>query len=110
MKNRSLLLAGALVLASFTIANAKSYDIVLSEAVTVGSVQLKPGEYRVKVEGTNAIFTNVDNDKTFTTPVKIENTGKKHDTTAVETTKAGGSDKVQAIELGGSETTLEFGE
>jgi hypothetical protein len=110
MKYKSLLLTGALALASLSIASAKSYDIVLSESAQAGTVQLSPGEYKVKLDGTNAIFTNVETGKSVTTPVKVENTGKKHDETAVDSTHASGTNKLQAIELGGSDTTIEFGE
>lgn len=110
MTNRSLLLAGALALASFSIASAKSYDIMLTEPAQAGALQLKAGEYHVKVEGANAVFTSVDTSKKFTAPVKVEKTGKKYDQTAVETNTANGTEKVQAIELGGSDTRLDFGD
>jgi hypothetical protein len=40
----------------------------------------------------------------------VETTGPKHDVTAVGTTKAAGANKLQSIEVGGSNETLEFGE
>jgi len=110
MTNRSLLLAGALALASFSIASAKSYDIMLTEPALAGSLHLKAGEYHVKVEGATAVFTSVDTAEKYTAPVKIEKTGKKFDQTAVETNTTNGTDKVQSIELGGSETRLDFGD
>ena len=110
MTNRSLLLAGALALASFSIASAKSYDIMLTEPAQAGPVQLKAGEYHVKVEGANAVFTNVETAQKFTAPVKVEKTGKKYEQTAVETNASNGTDKVEAIELGGSDMRLDFGD
>jgi hypothetical protein len=108
MKHRSLLLS-ALVFAGLSIASAKSYQITLSETSKAGNVQLAPGSYSVKLEGTNAIFTD-ENGKKISAPVKVENAEKKHDATAVQTTKTNDGDKIQAIELGGSTETLEFGE
>ena len=110
MTNRSLLLAGALALASFSIASAKSYDIMLTEPALAGSVQLKAGEYHVKVEGNSAVFTNVETAQKFTAPVKVEKAGKKYEQTAVETNASSGTEKVQAIELGGSDERIEFGD
>jgi len=110
MTTRSLILAGALAVSSLTIANAKTYDIVLSSPATAGKVQLKAGEYRVKVEGNSAVFTSVDSAKKFTAPVKVQNTGKKFSETAVDTSTKGGTDHIQSIELGGSTTQLDFGE
>lgn len=104
------LLIGALTLASFSMAFAKTYDIVLSNSAKVGSVELKAGEYKVKMEGSNAVFTNVQTSEKFTAPAKLENTGKKHDYTAVQSTTQNGTDHIQAIELGGSQDTLEFSE
>jgi hypothetical protein len=109
MKNRSLLLVTALAFAGLSIAAAKSYDVTIDQATKAGSVQLAPGNYSMKVEGTNAIFTNQDG-KQITTPVKVENADQKHAQTAVETINTNDSPKIKSIELGGSTETLEFGE
>jgi hypothetical protein len=105
---KSLLLIGTLALAG--IASAKSYDIVLSSATKAGSIQLAAGEYSLKVQGSNAIFTNVETGKSFTTAVKSEDAGKKFNATAVNTNSNNGTDQITAIELGGSSTKLELGE
>ena len=64
MTTKSLLLIATLALAG--IANAKSYTITLSSPTKAGSVRLAAGEYSLKVQDSNAIFTNVQNGKTFT--------------------------------------------
>ena len=110
MSYKSLLATGALALAGLATANAKSYDIILNSPAKAGATQLTPGEYKLKVEGQNAVFTNVQNSKSFTVPAKIETGEKKFNSTAMETTSQGDMDKIQAIELGGSTTKLEFGE
>src|SRR5215813_9841421 len=110
MKMKSLLMAGTLALASLSIASAKSYDIVLTSPVSAGNTQLKAGEYSLKVEGEQAVFTDVETGKKFTAPVKLENGSKKFELTAVGTTNQNGSDRIQTIELGGSSTELVFGE
>jgi hypothetical protein len=108
MTTKSLLLIGTLALAG--IASAKSYDIILSASAKAGSVQLAAGEYSLKVQGSNAVFTNVETGKSFTTAVKSEDAGKKFEQTAVDTTSNNGSDQITVIELGGSSTKLELGE
>jgi len=110
MRNKSWLLVGALAFASLSIANAKTCHITLDESAQAGTVNLAKGEYKVTVDGGNAIFTNVNTGKSTSAPVKVETTGAKHDLTAVDTTKASGTNKLQAIEVGGSNETLEFGE
>src|SRR5262245_59218432 len=108
MKLRSLILSGVLAVASLSVVSAKSHDITLTEVTQAGNQQLKPGEYKVKLDGSNAVFTNVETGKSFTVPVTVQHDGKKHDTTAIDSSNAGGGNKVQAIELGGSDTVLQF--
>jgi hypothetical protein len=104
MTSKSLLLIAALVLAG--IASAKSYDIVLSSPATAGSVQLAAGEYSLQVQGSNAIFTNVETGKSVTVSVKMEYAAKKFEKTAVDST----ANKTRAIDLGGSTMMLEMGD
>jgi len=101
---------GALGLASLGIASAKSYDIYVNGRTMVGTTELKPGEYKLKVEGTQAVFTDVASSKTWTAPVKVENGATKFDQTVVESTSRGDMAHVNAIDLGGSNTKLEFGQ
>jgi hypothetical protein len=108
MTKKSLLLVAALAAFSLPFASAKSYDITLSGPTMVGTAQLPAGEYTVKVEGSNAVFTNADNDKSFTAPIKIENADKKYDETSIETTQEGDARHIQDIRLGGSTTKLDF--
>ena len=105
---KSLLITGALVLASFSLGYAKTYDLVFTSPVKAGATELQPGQYRLKVKGNTAQFTNVETDKTYTAPVKVENNAKKHDVTAVDTNTQNGASQIQKIELGGSTTDLEF--
>jgi hypothetical protein len=50
----------------------------------------------------------VETDKSFTTPVKIENTDQKFDQTIVDTSVTDGTATVKDIQLGGSKTKLSF--
>jgi hypothetical protein len=105
---KSFVLGIVLSLSSVMFAGTKSYQVVFTSAAKVGSVKLAPGEYTVKVDGSNAVFTNNSNSKKFTAPVKVENVTKKHQVTAVDSTKEADGETVKAIELGGSTTTLTF--
>ena len=89
---------------------AKSYSLTLVTPTKVGSVQLAKGSYTLSVEGDKAIFKD-SHQKTVSVPVKLENgTGKKFENTTVEAVQKDGSDTIKAIRLGGSVTTLEFGD
>jgi len=109
MRLRTLTLAGALALSSLCVLSAKSYDIILSAPAKAGPLQLAAGEYKVKLEGTNAVLINEETGEKFTAPVKVETKDKKFEVTAVELNRANGTQQVDAIELGGSKTLLEFG-
>ena len=74
----------------------------------VGSAQLPAGEYTLKVDGSNAVFTNVESNKSVTTPVKIESADKKFAVTSVETNQEGDAQHIKDIQLGGSTTSLYF--
>jgi hypothetical protein len=110
MTGKSLLIVGALTLSSLGIASAKSYDIVLNAPAMAGATELKPGEYKLKVEGSQAVFTDAGSAKSVSVPVKVENSGKKFDYTSVESSNQGGMDTIQAIDLGGSNTRLAIGQ
>jgi hypothetical protein len=110
MTAKSLLFVGALGVASLGIASARSYDIILSSPAMAGNLQLKPGEYQLKVEGSQAVFTDVQSSKSWTTPVKVETSATKFGETAVETNTQGDMAHIQAIGLAGSNTKLEFGQ
>jgi hypothetical protein len=108
MTNKILLCIAALSLSA--VASAKSYSVVLSNPMKVGTAQLMPGEYKVKVEGSNAIFTDQKTQKSLTVPVKIDTAEKKYYSTEIDTAKQGDMDQIKTIELGGSTTKLEFGQ
>ena len=107
---KKLIAITALTLCSLTLAVAKNYELTLSSTTKVGNIELKPGQYTLKVQGNKAIFTFVDTGKQTTTDVKVEETSQKFDTTRVDASKDGTVDVVKDIELGGSKTRLQFGE
>lgn len=109
MKLKSLLIVGALALSSAALASAKTYDITLLGPAKAGSVELQPGEYKVKIEGSQAVFTDVHN-KSVTVPATVENADKKFGDTRVETANHDGMDTIQAIDLGDSKTRLKLGQ
>ena len=108
MRVKQSMLAAVLCLSSVGLVQAKSHHITLSEPTMAGSTMLPAGKYMVKLDGTNAVLLNVDKDKTYTAPVKVESEAKKFDQTAVLTGTSGGESRIQAIEIGGSHTKLQF--
>src|SRR5450432_3020243 len=96
----SLILVAVLSLSGLCFAGQKSYDVIFSSPAKVGGVQLKAGEYKVTVEGANAVFTD-SKSKSVCAPVKVENGTKKFQHTAVDASKEGTVDTVNSIEFGG---------
>lgn len=108
MKIKSLVLAGVLAIATMSVAVAKSYDVSFSSTTKVGSLQLKPGQYRLTVNGTKATFTEVNAYKSVSTDVKVENSDTKFSETKVDATTEGSTSVVKDIELGGSKIKIDF--
>ena len=77
----SFVLTGALALVALCSANAETYEILLPQAIHAGAVLLQPGQYRVKVDGSNAIFEEVRSERLFQTAVKVEDAGTPYETT-----------------------------
>jgi hypothetical protein len=108
MTAKSLFLAGILTVSSLSFASTKTYEITLAGPTKAGNLTLKPGEYRLKVDGDKATFTFMETSKQFTTSVKVETTDKKFEDTRVDAAKDGNTDVIKDIELGGSKTKIEF--
>ncbi len=90
------------------LAGTRSYEFSLTSPTTVGSEVLKPGDYKVKVDGTQATFRAEQTGKTVTVPVKVEHNSQKYDQTTVQSNNRDGKDRIFEIHLGGSDTKLEL--
>jgi hypothetical protein len=108
MTKKSLLLVGFVSACSLALAGAKSYNIVIAQPAVAGSLQLPAGEYKLTVADGTATFTDVRTKKAVTAPVKVETAKTKFDRTAVETSAEGKTERVTAIDLGGSTNKVEF--
>lgn len=96
-----------LALVGVPIASAKSYDVIIATPSVVHNVKLNPGDYRVKLDGSNAIFTD-ENGHHYKAAVSVKQEEKKFDDTEVETTKVAGQDQITEIRLSGTRMALEF--
>lgn len=98
---KKLLVISALACLSLA---AKQYTITLAQPAQVGKVKLAPGDYKLKIDGSTATFTDAHN-KIFTAPVKVEKVEKKAEYTAVETKQGG---EINIIDLSGADFKLVF--
>ena len=92
-----------------SLASAKSYEISVDTVSKVGDLQLKPGLYKVSVDGTKAKFTSEDSGKSVETNATIESNGKsKFDATSLETEQLNGVTTIHEIDLAGTVTKIKF--
>lgn len=87
---------------------AKSYGFNLGSAMKAGNVVLKAGEYKVRLDGANAIFTREASNENFTIPAKIETGTQKFSKTAIVQSTAGGEAHIVSIDLKGTRDTLKL--
>lgn len=108
MTIKSLFFLGVVSLSTLAFAGTKSYDIVLRAPSKAGALLLPAGDYKVKVDGAKAVFTDSRTRKELTTDVTVKTAAHKFDHTAVDSSKQGDGERIEAIELGGSSTELDF--
>ncbi|HUA62493.1 MAG TPA: hypothetical protein VML19_27295 [Verrucomicrobiae bacterium] len=106
MTSRILFVAGLLSISTLAFAS-KTYEVTLANMSKAGNVQLKAGEYRVKVDNGKAVFTGADGHE-YTVDVKTKSASQKFEETRVDANKEGNVDTLKDIQLGGSTTQIEF--
>ena len=105
---KSLLLIGFVSLSSLALAGTKSYEIVLDSPAKAGALHLAAGDYKMKVDGSKVIFTDTRTNKSVSVDVKLKTGDRRFTHTAVDSSKQEGADRIDAIELGGSNTEIDF--
>ena len=93
-----MLIFGTLALAA---ASAASHRLTFTDPVWLGQNQLKAGDYRLDVKGTQAIITG-DHKREVAVPVTIEKAPQKFDTTSFITQQIGGKAELTEIRIGGT--------
>ena len=94
-------------LMSVLLASAKSYTINISDPASAGSVQLKAGEYRLRLEGTQVLLIDKAG-KQIDTTAKVERAERKFDQTSISVSKTDGANRIISIQLGGSTNRVVF--
>lgn len=95
---------GTLALA--IVSAASSYHFSIFEPSFVAGQELKPGDYKIELNGDKAMIKA--GKKTVETAVKVENGNEKFSETSVRYTNDNGKMMVQEIRLGGTHTKLVF--
>ena len=101
---KKLLLSFAIL--GIAVASAKSYTVNLYQPAKLGSMELKPGEYRIEVIDQKAVIRN--GSMHGEAPVKVENGESKYQSTSVRLVGDGTPQRIQEIRIGGTKTKLKF--
>ncbi len=90
-------------------AGSKTYTFTVSEKSTIGAAQLKPGEYRMKLEGSEAVFSDDQYREIAKTNVTVSTVDKKFSNTELLCSQGPDSaEKIDAIELGGTKLKVQL--
>lgn len=105
MKLSNLMLSfGTLALA--VASAASSYHFSLFQTSTIAGKELKPGDYKLELNGDKAIIKV--GKQTLEAAVKVENAGPKFSETSVRFGTANGKMTIEEIRIGGTNTKLVF--
>ena len=87
--------------------SAKTFTFSIAEPTQAGKVQLKPGQYSLKVEGEQVQLLDKSG-RQIDASAKVQTADRKFDQTAVATTKADGASRLESVQLGGSNFKVVF--
>jgi len=96
-----------LVLLGASLVCAKNYTFTVFEPSQIGKVQVKAGDYTLKVDGTQVVLMDPKG-KQIDTPAKVETVDKKFRGTGAAISKDEGGTHVNWVGLGGSNTRVVF--
>lgn len=102
MKLTNLVL-GVATLAVGIASAASSYAVKFYQPVQIGSTELKPGDYKVEMQGDKAVFKSGKN--VVEVPATLEKGDKKYNFTSFTTADS----KINEIDLGGTSMKIVFG-
>jgi hypothetical protein len=83
---------------------ASTYHIKIADPTWVGTTELKPGEYDVKVDGDKVTFKQGKN--VFSVAAKVETNASKYSDTQMDVKTVNGQAKMQELDLGGTKSKI----
>jgi len=93
-------------LAGLALASAAQHRVTLFEESVVNGTTLKPGEYKLVIEGDKAMLSRGKHK--VEAPVSVQKADAKYDKTSVRYANGDGKQKVQEIRVGGTDTKVVF--
>jgi hypothetical protein len=96
-----------IVLLGVSLACAKTYTFTLNDPARAGSAELKPGEYGLKLDGSQVVLMDRTG-RRIETAVRIEDTNRKFDGMVMNISKADGTNRIHWVGLKGSKKKVVF--
>ena len=90
------------------LASAKTYEITLNSPSKAGNIELKRGRYGVAVDASKVRFVEAGSGKSMETTGTVVSSEKKFKNTMVNTKEVNGTNQISDIELGGTNTKIQF--
>src|SRR5271155_368835 len=103
MKMNKLML-GACVFSLGIATAASSYHVKIADPTWVGTTQLKPGEYEIKVDADKVTFKQGKN--VIAVSAKIETNASKYSDTQMDIKTENGQAKLRELDLGGTKSKI----
>lgn len=103
MKMNKLML-GACVFALGIATAASTYHVKIADPTWVGTTELKPGEYDVKVDGDKITFKQ--GKKVIEVSAKVETSASKFSDTQMDIKTENGQAKLKELDLGGTKSKI----
>jgi hypothetical protein len=103
MKMNKLML-GACVFSLGIAAAASSYHVRIADPTWVGTTQLKPGEYEVRVDGDKVTFKQ--GKTVVAVAAKVETNARKFSDTQMDVKTENGQSKLKELDLGGTTSKI----
>lgn len=96
----------AVAVAALALTGAETYNVRFYQHSIVGGKELKPGEYRVDVEGDKAVISG--GKQSVEAVVRVETADSKFNSTSVKYHNGDGKYRLAEIRLGGTKTKIVF--
>ena len=96
-----------IAMVAVSLASAKTYTFTVAGRTEAGAAQLKPGEYRLKLDGPDVVLTDNEG-RRIDVNLKLEEVDQKVSATSIFTSDADGMPRIVAIQFAGSKVRVVF--
>jgi len=86
---------------------ASTHHMTITSPTWVNGTELKPGDYRVQVEGNKATFTGKETN--VEVPATVSEATQKYPTTSFRSDNVNGKQQLEEIQFGGTKTKIVLG-